>query len=687
MKWFLNLSTGNKLLLSFGMMIFLLLLIIVFASTVIQSIKKSQSVIFEKDFAIATNLLEMRSHLNRSRANILDLMLITDKVHRDKVLADIHQISKDIGVIIENLSELEQNDLKFTNKLKELRTIREAYTQTRDTQEISLIDAGKIEEAKALSIGIQDERYNQMRDILLELGNNAVMEAKRLLGESTQKVKHTFYFFALISLVAFVLAVAMVIYLNRILAGSLKQISSVADQIAFGDLSVVVPFSERRDEIGKLSQALTQMIRFLQEKAFYARSLIEASLDPFVMISPNGKITDVNEATSKVTSVPRGQLIGTNFSNYFTEPEKASEGYRDVLEKGFVTDYPLTIRDIAEKLTHVLYNASVYKDMDGKVLGVFAAARDVTAQKLAEEALRKAHSELELRVQERTADLTKVLQDVRDGINVLGTTTTEILSAATQVASGAAETAAAVNETTATVEEVKQTAQVTTQKAKYVSDSTQKTVLASQAGRKAVNESIDGMNHIREQMESIADNILHLSEQSQTIGEIIAVVNDLADQSNLLAVNAAIEAAKAGEQGKGFGVVAQEVRRLAEQSKQATAQVRTILNNIVKSVNQAAMATEQGSKAVEGGVKYAKESGEVIKLLAESVTEAFQAATQIAASIQQQLVGVDQVAQAMENINQVSVMNVTSTKQVETAAQNLNELGQKLKEMAAQYTV
>ena len=283
--------------------------------------------------------------------------------------------------------------------------------------------------------------------------------------------------------------------------------------------------------------------------------------------------------------------------------------------------------------------------------------------------------------------LRRLMRETQEAVNVLTSSTAEIMTAATQVATGAVETATAVNETTSTVEEVKQTAQVTTQKAKYVSDSAQKNVLASQAGRKAVDESIDGMNRIREQMESIADNILHLSEQSQTIGEIIAVVNDLSDQSNLLAVNAAIEAAKAGEQGKGFSVVAQEVRRLAEQSKQATAQVRTILNNIVKSVNQVAMATEQGSKAVESGAKYAKESGEVIKLLAESVTEAFQAATQISASIQQQLVGVDQVAQAMENINQVSVMNVTSTKQVETAAQNLNELGQKLKEMAAQYTV
>ncbi|NEW80435.1 MAG: PAS domain S-box protein, partial [Gelidibacter sp.] len=113
----------------------------------------------------------------------------------------------------------------------------------------------------------------------------------------------------------------------------------------------------------------------------YARSLIEASLDPLVTISADGKITDVNEASIKVTGIPREKLINTDFSNYFTEPKKAQEGYLKVFEKGFVADYPLTIKHKNGTLTDVLYNASVYKDKKGNVLGVFAAARDITEQK------------------------------------------------------------------------------------------------------------------------------------------------------------------------------------------------------------------------------------------------------------------------------------------------------------------
>ena len=271
-----------------------------------------------------------------------------------------------------------------------------------------------------------------------------------------------------------------------------------------------------------------------------------------------------------------------------------------------------------------------------------------------------------------------ITRQLLESIAQLSASSAEILATTTQVASSAAETAAAVSETTATVEEVKQTAQVASQKARNVSDSAQKVAQVSQAGRKSVEDSIAGMHHIQEQMESIAESIVRLSEQGQAIGEIIATVNDLAEQSNVLAVNAAIEATKAGEYGKGFGVVAQEVKSLAEQSKQATAQVRAILGDIQKATSTAVLATEQGHKAVDAGVKQSADASNSIRQLAESINEAAQAATQIAASSQQQMVGMDQVALAMASIKQASLQNVAGTKQAEGAAQNLHELGVRL---------
>ena len=137
----------------------------------------------------------------------------------------------------------------------------------------------------------------------------------------------------------------------------------------------------------------------------YARSLIEVSLDPLVTISPAGKITDVNQATEEATGIPRDRLIGSDFSDYFTEPDKAREGYQQVLSQGFVRDYPLALRHISGRVMDVLYNAAIYKNEAGEVQGVFAAARDVTERKQAEEEIRRLNDELEQRVRERTAQL------------------------------------------------------------------------------------------------------------------------------------------------------------------------------------------------------------------------------------------------------------------------------------------
>jgi len=133
-------------------------------------------------------------------------------------------------------------------------------------------------------------------------------------------------------------------------------------------------------------------IEELRNAALYARSLIEASLDPLVTINAIGKITDVNKATETITGSNRDALIGNDFSDYFTEPEKAEKGYQQVFASGIVRDYPLTVRDAAGKTTDVLYNATVFRDEEGEVQGVVAVARDITHLKQLENELRRSNS-------------------------------------------------------------------------------------------------------------------------------------------------------------------------------------------------------------------------------------------------------------------------------------------------------
>ena len=144
----------------------------------------------------------------------------------------------------------------------------------------------------------------------------------------------------------------------------------------------------------------------------YNRSLIEASLDPLVTIAPDGKITDVNNATEKATGLSRQQLIGTDFSDYFTDPGKARAGYEQVFREGLIKDYELEIRRRDGHVTPVLYNASVYRHEAGDVIGVFAAARDISERKRAEEEIRKLNEELDARVRRHTAELEATNKDL-----------------------------------------------------------------------------------------------------------------------------------------------------------------------------------------------------------------------------------------------------------------------------------
>lgn len=152
----------------------------------------------------------------------------------------------------------------------------------------------------------------------------------------------------------------------------------------------------------------------VRQASLYARGLLEASLDPLVTISPEGKVTDVNRATELATGLTRNQLIGTDFSDYFTEPQRAREGYQKVIAEGEVRDYPLTVRHASGRTMDVLYNATVYRDEAGQVQGVFAAARDITERKRAEQELEKHRQHLEELVRQRTAELETINRQLQE---------------------------------------------------------------------------------------------------------------------------------------------------------------------------------------------------------------------------------------------------------------------------------
>jgi methyl-accepting chemotaxis protein len=283
------------------------------------------------------------------------------------------------------------------------------------------------------------------------------------------------------------------------------------------------------------------------------------------------------------------------------------------------------------------------------------------------------------------AGLRDVASQARTATANLTSASAEILASTQQQASSTSEQAAAVQQTTVTMEEVTQSGVQISDRAKQVAASAEATVAASQAGLLAMDRATRTMENIREQAEAVAGNIVSLSEKTQAVGEIIATVNDLAEQSHLLALNAAIEAAAAGEHGRSFSVIASEVKNLADQSREATVQVRGILGEIQRGINSSVMLTEEAVKRVESGRQQGDVASETIRVMADSIQQSVQAFQQIVAGSNQQQIGFSQVTQAVRDIGQASQQTAASTQQLEKAALNLSTLSQQLQRTVERY--
>jgi methyl-accepting chemotaxis protein len=270
-------------------------------------------------------------------------------------------------------------------------------------------------------------------------------------------------------------------------------------------------------------------------------------------------------------------------------------------------------------------------------------------------------------------------------VNVIQSSLEELQSAIIHQSSGASEQAVAVNQTTTSLDEIKAMSGQTMEKVKVLGEVAERSRHESEQGKAAIEQTVASMISIRERVEGIAQTILALSEQTQQIGEITAVVTNLAQQSKMLALNASIEAAKAGEAGKGFAVVAAEVRELAEQSQQSTAQVQKILQDIRHATDKAVMATEEGSKGVDNGMISVQRSGEVMNQMGEVVRETAMVSQQISAVVKQEFIGIEQVTSAMREINKVTAQFVTSSQQSKVSSEDLRRVAERLSARVSMY--
>lgn len=275
----------------------------------------------------------------------------------------------------------------------------------------------------------------------------------------------------------------------------------------------------------------------------------------------------------------------------------------------------------------------------------------------------------------------------REATENLNAAANEIRASTQEQAASVEEQLAAVQETAATVDEITHSGTQISRRAQEVIGAAQLTARSSDAGVAAIEDTVTAMDGIRDSAEAVAQNVVQLSEKTRAIGDIIGVVNDVSERSHLLALNASIEAAAAGEAGRSFAVVASEMKTLADQAKEATRDVRALLGEIQRGINSSVMLTEEAVKRVGAGRERTRTTQATIDEMGGRIQESIQTFQQIVASIGQQQIGIEQVTLALQNIRQASQQTAASTRQLDQAAGNLAGLSGQLLGLVERYRV
>ncbi|HOW05209.1 Cache 3/Cache 2 fusion domain-containing protein [Methanospirillum hungatei] len=485
-----------------------------------------------------------------------------------------------------------------------------------------------------------------------------------------------------IVIASIVIGAVIAILFGQSIAGPLQQVVVMIKELRNGHLSARLNI-RRKDEIGIMATTMDEFADDLQKNV----------VGNIVKIANGEYIQEFTGPVDELDQIrPSLQLLVESFDHLHKETIKLTDAARagDLSirgdEKAFrggyrriIAGFNKTLETITEPVNEAMRLAGCYASGDFTarfdekipVAGEFVAYRD---------ALNTIGIEL--------SRLMKLItEELFEGVSVLSVASSEILTVTSQLSSASSQTANTVNETSDTVETVRKKTDLVNLKTKSMSEKAMKAIEVSETGQQSVQEILDGMNHIQRQMDMISMNVVKLSEQSQAIGEIIATVTDISEQSNLLAVNASIEAAKAGDFGKGFAVVAHEIHNLAQQSKQATGTIRTILTDIQRGVSSTVVSAERGSNTVADAVRLTTDARKAIEVLTRSIADSSHEAIEITASIQDQVAGMDQISEAIENIRNAAQKNLEITHKAEKTAEDLHELGIRLKKITLQYQV
>jgi methyl-accepting chemotaxis protein len=672
MKWFKDLKISTKLLSGF-------VLIAAVAAVIGISGYLGTSTVSENSILLNENLVKVRdlSYANISlliaRADVLAIINSNNNEQKQKYLSEIQSQTNKVDELIDQYNKAALSP-EEKSSLSSFDEAWKTYVPLRD-QAASFAMASKNEEALNIIYGSALAPLNQSRKNLLDLVDYNVKASKEFNETSVSEASSVKAQIIIFLVIGVLFAVVLGFFISSIISKPLQKTVYMLQEIGKGHLNERLNI-DHKDEIGVMAAAMNRFAEDLQNKVIGSMKRIangdfnfnvEAS-DNKDEITPaiNTTVKTLNELKSETDSMTQwaaeGQLDKKGDLNKF------NGGYKSIVE-GFNNTVFEIISKIkeTERVIEILSTGDLTARMEGDYRGNY--------------------KRLQGYINNLGSSLENIVKEVTDSVAATASASSQISSSTEEMAAGAEEQSQQATEVAGAVEEMTKTIIETTKNAGEATEAAKKSGNIAKEGGKVVNETIEGMNKIAEVVKRSAFTVEKLGKSSEQIGEIVQVIDDIADQTNLLALNAAIEAARAGEQGRGFAVVADEVRKLAERTTKATKEIAAMIKEIQKDTIGAVTSMQEGTAEVERGKQLADKAGHSLVQIIAGAEQVADIVAQVAAASEEQSSASEQISKNIEAISSVTQESSAGIQQIARAAEDLNRLTSNLEDLISKFKI
>jgi methyl-accepting chemotaxis protein len=669
MNWFNNFKMSKKLIVSFSAVLISMTILGVLSIIELKAVKTCSDDLGKNWLPSVDIIGKINDDCNTYRRYEMRHILNNTAESKSATENEMNIVIKNFAkhtAIYETLISSDQE----RNLYHDLKQAWDDYL-TGDKKVIALSNQNLTDEARAYLLGDLKQLFDKVDAKLNEDIN--LNDAGALASNNTANDTYSsalIWVYALLA-VGILLGIFVTLFITKSVVTPIKLVADKVQQLqdncitnlgnglvamSKGDLSLKVEKTtqylnlNRQDELGLMAVTVDKVITRTQ-----------SSIDAYEIVRE--KIGHLKNETNKIIEDSK-------------EGKLNNRGDASVFE-GFFKELVAGINDVLD--------AVILPIKDGaRVLDIFTTG-DLTPRVTAD--YKGDHQLITNSINKLGDSFSELLGQVSEAVSATASASAQISSSTEEMAAGAQEQSSQASEVASAVEEMTKTIIETSKTSSLASDTAKNAGSSAKEGGKVVDQTISGMNRIAEVVQKSADTVQQLGKSSEQIGEIIQVIDDIADQTNLLALNAAIEAARAGEQGRGFAVVADEVRKLAERTTKATKEIAGMIKQIQRDTNDAVISMNEGTTEVESGKKLADKAGDSLKEIiigAESVVDMI---TQVAAASEEQSSASEEISKNIEAISSVTQESSAGIQQIARAAEDLNRLTSNLEDLVSKFKI